>query len=656
MRRGLFALVATFGFALGLPGIAAAGDGPSLRLAAQTPWILIGGDARIDLAVRDAPDDAEIQLTVHDAVTSRSAFEQTIRGEDLGGIVKRVAVPFSATASIDSGLRRVVLGTSAPELATPDRVPIAEPGVYPLVVSLISVGDSLDEFVTDLVVVGGDGSGPAFGERLRVAWVWPLAATPSLAPDGSLSDDALAELGASGRVGRQADALARAGTTVTVAPSPASASDWLADDTSIDTSDALRSITGARNQVLSSPYVPIDAPSLVAGGFGFPLSSEYALGHSSLEKSFDRRVDPRTAVPTSLDPTSFLRLSDANVDRVVTDEASLEEQSSTLTPARPFTLEEDGRHATAAVADSGLEEFLDGDETAALRAQWFLADLTLIATEAPNRTRGVVVVNPDSWNPDPDFLAASLDGLRTHPLLSAVTLDGYFDQVPTETDDRATRTLADGDPPPPPVDLTAYQTSADRQDAFRSFVGADSPSLDAGNRALLVSLSSMWIDRGAANTQLGLVDSTIDDFLARIRSPVGNRVTLTARTGSIPVTILNETGEQVVVRVSLDSDKLSFPEGSVRDVDLAPRATTERFAVETRTPGRFPLVLTVSSPDGRLVVSSTRVEVRSTAVSGVGVFLTIGAGTVLAGWWLNDVRRRRRARKERADHATGLSE
>jgi hypothetical protein len=57
-------------------------------------------------------------------------------------------------------------------------------------------------------------------------------------------------------------------------------------------------------------------------------------------------------------------------------------------------------------------------------------------------------------------------------------------------------------------------------------------------------------------------------------------------------------------------------------------------------------VLTVTSIDGELVIQSTRVRVRSTFVSGVGVFLTVGAGVFLAVWWLTHFRRRRRPAAE----------
>src|SRR5262249_38667905 len=85
----------------------------------------------------------------------------------------------------------------------------------------------------------------------------------------------------------------------------------------------------------------------------------------------------------------------------------------------------------AAVADSGLASFFVGQADPVLAAHHLLADLAQIYGDAPNdRGRGVVVVAPSSWLPDPSFLSALLGGLQARRVLAAVTVDSYFDQVP----------------------------------------------------------------------------------------------------------------------------------------------------------------------------------------------------------------------------------
>ena len=172
------------------------------------------------------------------------------------------------------------------------------------------------------------------------------------------------------------------------------------------------------------------------------------------------------------------------------------------------------------------------------------------------------------------------------------------------------------------------------------------PHLARGEHFLLSSLSSLWFGPGPpqARAQLNAADATVSDFLARIRVPAPGTITLTARSGAIPITFRNDTGQPVRILVGLSSRKLDFPTGALQVVALPPRSVTVRFDVRSRTSGTFPLDLSVRSADGSLLIAQGRFKVRSTVVSTVGLALVIGAAVFLIGWWAYDIRRRRRAR------------
>ena len=161
-------------------------------------------------------------------------------------------------------------------------------------------------------------------------------------------------------------------------------------------------------------------------------------------------------------------------------------------------------------------------------------------------------------------------------------------------------------------------------------------------------MSSSWAGAGgssAARAQLAAVNATVDAFLARIQIPAPGTITLTARSGAIPITFRNDTGQPIRVLVALSSHKLDFPSGSEQTVALPTRSTTIRFDVRSRTSGTFPLAMSVRSADGSLLIAEGRFKVRSTVVSSVGLGLAIGAGVFLVGWWALDFWRRRRRRR-----------
>jgi hypothetical protein len=137
----------------------------------------------------------------------------------------------------------------------------------------------------------------------------------------------------------------------------------------------------------------------------------------------------------------------------------------------------------------------------------------------------------------------------------------------------------------------------------------------------------------------------IDGEVSAIRVPERQTVTLTSREADVPLSFRNEAGYPVRVRIRLESDKLEFPDGDTVDVTFAEVNTTATFHVRARTSGAFPLRVHVSSPDCCLEVANTRFTVRSTAVSGVAAFLSIGAGAFLLVWWLLHFRKVRRDRR-----------
>jgi hypothetical protein len=161
---------------------------------------------------------------------------------------------------------------------------------------------------------------------------------------------------------------------------------------------------------------------------------------------------------------------------------------------------------------------------------------------------------------------------------------------------------------------------------------------------LLVAESADLKARRQRDPYLEGAERLIDDQLHDIQMPEGRSITLTARTGEIPVTFQNNTGKPVRVVVKIESDKLDFPRGTTESLELTRLNTTERFPVVARASGAFPIRITLESPDGNLVVGRARITVRSTAASGASLVVALGAATFLAVWWGRNAMKGRRAR------------
>jgi hypothetical protein len=668
------ATVATVALGCALPTVVAGGPlAPSaeaqtgaarLTLVRQDAWTPVGGTARLALTVEAPPPEARLSATVGQAVTTRTRFDEVVGGGPFGSVLNQVSLPLAQLPTELDGLVRLDLGLPAPTATrAPLELNVRRPGVYPLDLELRDADERPVASVRTMLVVA-EADRPTVAQRLGVALVLPLTAPPSFLPDGTPDRAVAATYRPGGRLGRAAIALRSVpDVPVTLAPTVETLEGWATEartDPSVAaTFDALRAATPGRT-VLEGPYVPVDLPSLLVDGQSAAADDVLARGAGRVGPLLATGTDPRTRVLRPASPAALARLRAAGVERVVVEGGALEPAPETrYTPAQPVVLgptpgAPDAAPVGALVADPGLQALFARPASPAQTAQAILAGLALVALELPSQPRVVTIVLPDDLDA-PGLVADLLAGLRDNPYLRPITVAEAFATVPADpppvrangAPGSSVRTVAAGAPERPLVSDATYRAQRSRWGAFATMTRAGDPAVAAGDRSLLAAVSDAWSEEAApalVGGHLAVVDQSIGGLLERIDVPDPRTITLTARSGAIPLTFVNDTGHPVRLRASLSSDKLFFPQGSVLDLDLPPRSTTVRVAVEARTSGTFPVDLSVTSTDGVLPVSERRLEVRSTYVSTVGWVLMLSAAAVLAGWWGFDLRRRRRRR------------
>jgi hypothetical protein len=126
------------------------------------------------------------------------------------------------------------------------------------------------------------------------------------------------------------------------------------------------------------------------------------------------------------------------------------------------------------------------------------------------------------------------------------------------------------------------------------------------------------------------------------------RVTLTARSGKIPITIHNDSAQRLTVVLRLSSPKVELPPGASQPIVLEPhRRSTQLLQVTTRATGTFPLRVDVLTADGAEPVAGGEVVLVSTAFNRVALVLSGGAAGFLLLWWGHGRRRTARDTKAR---------
>lgn len=645
------------------PGRAAAGTGPrpaqadtapTVRLARQAPWVPMGFELEVAVSV-DAPPDATVTLSVHTRVDDRDELLALIGGEPPGTVLGRRRFELRETPRDRSGARVLSIGTQLPG-APPDDdlVAFERTGVYPVTVTVeTSAGSqaSLTTFATMVDVA----SPPA---RLPVALAVPVHAAPATLPDGTFDPAVVTELRAGGRLDRIVDELAGTDTPVSISLGPETVASWAAiareDASTAGGFDALRAATGGGREVLASPYVRLDMPTLTSHGLGEEIPTQLRAGAETLAEVLGVRADPRQVVVDPVDSASLRALRDGLfVDRVVVPEPSVEGVAAAGARAGTYVLDVTADPLTpttftAALADPLYPTLASVGGETPLRTQRLLAALAVDATSDP-RSQGAVVTFPHDWSPETGFLARLLQGMGDHPLLAPVTIGDWFDRVPAAVDgagEEVVVRLRSIDTGTPAVTSSQLDQARHELSGLRSLVGPD-PSTTEGAAAILRAPSADFTgSTGEARVEADLARISQDaaTFLDQI-STEDKTVTITGDRATIPVTLHNETGRPVRVRLQVASSKLLFPEGPERVVELPPGTSTEQVPVEARASGTFPMAVSLTTADGVFEIGATRtITIRTTVFSGVAGWISAGAALFLGIWWLSHaVRARRRA-------------
>ncbi|MDP8987295.1 MAG: DUF6049 family protein [Actinomycetota bacterium] len=635
---------------LGVVPPAGAQPAPSGRvsLASQTPWVTEGGtfQLQLDIAGVRRPDAVEVAVTVHAPVTSRSQFQRTLEGRLLGAVIHRLPVePLTALQLDPAGAIRFDLplaGTG--DAAAPGRLALPGPGVYPVRVALrdAGAGTVIDEFSTHLVRERDDDAEP-----LAVAWVQPFGAPPALLPDGTVELDH----GALARLTALAHAVSAFDLPLTLAPWPETL-----DALAAAAGDTLVTLAGgvAGRHVVAEPYADVGVASLVEAGLDEELVVQRERGAATVERHLG--VAPDRVTWSSEEPLDGAAVDAlTGVERLVLPEDAVVALDRSLTLANPFLVEGAGGDLMeAVVADDGLAAHLTGGGDPVLRAHHLLADLAVLAYDAPGLERGVVVRPPPGWSPPPEFLAVALDGLGRGSVVEPVTLDVLFREVPVASAGAADLVRELRAPPAEPLELASERLGDLRQDmaSLRAVTpGAPDARSDLAERLVLVA-QHRSLERDERRAYLDAARRTLDERLATVTILSQSSFRLTSREATIPLTLVNNVDAELQVSLLLRSEKLDFvgPDGATTGsatipLTLAPGNNPVVVPVEARTSGEFPLLISVRSPDGELALATARLTVRSTFLSGVGVLLSAGAGLFLAVWWAGHWRSTRRDRR-----------
>jgi hypothetical protein len=660
------------------PGVAS--PAPSIVDTSQSPFVKTGQPFDMTVAVESNVPGSElgVSLSIYTPPNGQLSFDDTISGDtsDETLLSDTQTVQLNSLPARGSAFRLEV-GISAGNY-TPPAGPLdldlscevdSCSGVYPLRVQLMdtATGSVLAELVTYVIFVESQ-----VGSRLRVSLIAPIGTPPSL-PDAAGA--ASAPTGSAlGRISSLVSTLSNSATPVTVLPQPQtlqSLSSGNAEQQAVATEVASLS-DDATAQVLPSSYVWVDPRGLVDSGLTSELTSQLDRGQSVLSDGRVQTSGSASVAYGKTDSKTLEFLGSSGVSDVVLPSSSVVSVTGRFAGPSVQTFDlptTKGKSLEAAESDPTLQNELIDDQgvSGVLAANQLLADLALISFEDPDASwlRGIVLVAPYDWSPPSGFLETLLSGLSSVPIVDPVTLSTFFSQVEIGNDGGNTdagngwpqiRQLAQpksGSAAPP---IASVNRSRQLLSALESVVHHSENLVPLED--LLLCAESTQLSHGEQLSIMSNISALVSKRAAVVSLTSDHTFRLTAQTATIPITLVKQVPYPVTVMLDLSSEKLAFLHNSnPQIVTVTQRIQTVDVDVFARTAGDFPVIVSIRSPSGGLVITSVKFTVRSLSTSVVAIVLTAVAAAVLLAWWgrtLRAGRRKKRSRHHpRGAHSTG---
>lgn len=557
-------------------------------------------------------------------------------------------------------------------------------GAYPMAVEAVDVVEGSVAYTPSVLPWMPTGS---WSDSVAVTWLWPLTMPPARAPDGLITDPALAsQFGPEGRLtqllksGRpfvsqvswvldpQTQEMAQilaAPHSVTgprgpeERPGDASAQQWLNE-----LSDTLAS-RGA--DVTAMGYGYPDTTSLVAGG----LSGDAVLATATAADRVAAQADRTVRGGFSWAPNGVIDQDTLNVLRGagVNLVAIGDDAVSASQPGALVTLTTDSGTLTGLRGEAGLQratDYLsDPSQGAIAGRQLFLAATAVAALNNPGGS--MAVVPEATWAPLAAAVEQTLTAATSAPWLRLVPLSELLTTPPPERPDATLLSRGpnvEGGNDTPAVggvsggpEATGEQGLAEQQVQGIALAGyvvsvlgqvttQPSPQLQTFRESLLRSSSTWWQQQPAQGTeQLGQTIAQINEEQGKLAISTAGTITFPGDQGRVPITISNDLDVPAEVGLRLTSEPAYLLRSEDVEDLVVPAGQRVSLEVPVDVVGSQSVAVTAQlfTPQGAAYGPAEEFQLRSTAYSRVAQWVIIGALALLVVLVVRSVSSRIRA-------------
>lgn len=632
---------------LSLPTAGARADTPPPEIVIENQPFTITGTVRAQFVFRlpdgvSAPRNALLDISVHRRISNRSSFRSIASQQAEAAVIDSVSLRLSQSPRrADGSYVAAVTITASTDSASSLRIPFD--GVYPVSLTLRATPES-NPLARVLTFVHRSDTEPP---RVRAGAAVRLVSEPSLRPDGSVvvSDKTRANVEQFIRF------LTNQSAPLTLSVEPELVQ---ALSVSVDPRDAsllARLLDALKTRSIAvSAFTTLDPSLFAAIGQSNEFIEQVRFGETTLNRLLPgvplQRGTWWATHALSRDGVALLRKAGI-VSMILSPAAQrgTESAGSANVLRRPDIASTELMSVVA--IEAGISQTLTSG-AAPLAAFRAVAELLverddLLAAGTPAEDLRMLVSTPSGQLDNRGSLERAVGLLREFSIVDMSVPPTVTPATPVVDFPVATRhgggTRAAG--------ISVAQSELR---ATQSMTADSDP-----RRTLWMSMLAMGESSGVTepNEYIAGLRSQLTATRGSVSVTTPSSITLSGRQGAIRIQLRNDSDQPLTVRVRMASAKLQLTQ-PVRLVTLAAGSTTEvEVAAGTRTNGRFPISVRVTTPAGNTeVVPYITITARVNAIAGLGQLVGISLLLIILAWWWSHWRRARL----RAAQATTVAE
>lgn len=580
-----------------------------------------------------------VEIELHRRVASRTSFQSIAAGEAKPGVIDALTLLPTRVRRINNSAQFSIPISARAD--SPQVLYLAQDGVYPIT---LRIRDSQSkEAIAEVLTFINVQREIDPSQTVQASSLIRLKANPSLQPNGetSITD------GTRAKVRQFIEIMKNQSYPMTVSVQPeiieALGSSTIESDQQLLLS--LREQLRLRS-VTTAPFVPIDPSMFAAMNMRQEFIEQLRVGEDTLNKWLPGVVIHRGTYVADhfLTSAGLQLLRTAGIVSVILApraQQNISVSGTTNVVMRPSGV--NSNNVAVIAVDNAAAQTLTRESTqrsGELSAFHTAAELLVARDDllASGRSASSLRILLSSQSGDP---TVNKNLVTATSLLQGSTGIRFTDMAPTQV---------------PLADSTSvrFSTNTPNTGAARSAgITAARKELDA--TASMADPSDVRRELWSHLFALAVSNTVVngDNYVAGLRELLGDvrgsvtvttpdTITLSGRSGAIRIQIRNNSDVPLTVRMRMASAKLRLQD-PVRLVKLAAGGTTEvEVEAGTRTNGRFPIAIRVTTPEGNLeVVPYIQVTARMNAIAGFGQYLSLFLLLLVLLWWWTHWRRAR---------------